>query len=123
MALRSLARGTWAPAACILRCRSGAGMPAAAPSRFLATIRNQVKQNRNRTLKETADEEALIMKEVDKVFETLSQHSKEMERLRSEMRRVVKVFAVSCGGISAYSLFWRWSNGEFAQPAAQGTSH
>ncbi|CAM0147212.1 unnamed protein product [Urochloa decumbens] len=120
MALRSLARGTWAPAACILRCRSGAGMPAAAPSRFLATIRNQ---NRNRTLKETADEEALIMKEVDKVFETLSQHSKEMERLRSEMRRVVKVFAVSCGGISAYSLFWRWSNGEFAQPAAQGTSH
>ncbi|CAN6344049.1 unnamed protein product [Urochloa humidicola] len=70
-ALRRLAMGTLGSAACALRCRSGAGMPAAAPSRFLATIRNQVKQHRNRTLKETADEEAVIMKEVDKVFETL----------------------------------------------------
>ncbi|XP_039842107.1 uncharacterized protein LOC120702388 isoform X2 [Panicum virgatum] len=41
MALRSLAKGTWGPAACALRCRSGAGMPAAAPSRFLASVRNQ----------------------------------------------------------------------------------
>ncbi|CAN6348631.1 unnamed protein product [Urochloa humidicola] len=123
MALRSLARGTWGPAAGALRCRSGAGMPAAAPARSLVTTRNQVKQHRNRTLKETADEEAVIMKEVDKVFEALSQHSKEMERLGGEMRRVVKVFAVSSGGISAYSLYWRWSNGEFTQPAPQGTSH
>ncbi|CAO2205361.1 unnamed protein product [Urochloa humidicola] len=90
MALRSLAKGTWGRAACAFRCRSGAGMPAAAPSRFLATIRNQVKQHRNRTLKETADEEAIIMKEVDKVFETLSHHGKEMERLQGEVRRVAK---------------------------------
>ncbi|XP_039842108.1 uncharacterized protein LOC120702389 isoform X1 [Panicum virgatum] len=72
MALRSLAKGTWGPAACALRCRSGAGMPAAAPSRFLASVRNQVKKHNNGTRKETSDEKALIMKELDKVFEALS---------------------------------------------------
>ncbi|CAN6339210.1 unnamed protein product [Urochloa humidicola] len=72
MALRRLATGMWGPVACALRFRSGAGMPAAAPSRFLAIIRNQAKkQHRNRTLKEAADEEAFIMKELDKVLETL----------------------------------------------------
>ncbi|CAN6348625.1 unnamed protein product, partial [Urochloa humidicola] len=65
MALRNLASGTLGPAACALRCRSGAGMPAAAPSRFLATIRNQVKQHSNGTRKETSDEKAILMKELD----------------------------------------------------------
>ncbi|CAN6339122.1 unnamed protein product [Urochloa humidicola] len=123
MALRRLATGTWGPAACALRCRSGAGMPAAAPSRFLVTIRIQVKQHTNRALKEAADEEALIMKEVDKVLETLSHHGKDMDKLRSEAWRVLKIYAASCIGISAYAFFWRWSHGEFTQPAAQGTSH
>ena len=50
MALRSLAKGTWGPAACALRCRSGAGMPAAAPSRFLASVRNQVRPSRLRDI-------------------------------------------------------------------------
>ncbi|CAN6348634.1 unnamed protein product [Urochloa humidicola] len=81
------------------------------------------KQHRNRTLKEAADEEAIIMKEVDKVFETLSHHAKDMDKLRSEIKRVTKIYAVSCIGISAYAFFWRWSHGEFTQPAAQGTSH
>ncbi|CAL4904821.1 unnamed protein product [Urochloa decumbens] len=121
MALRRLATGMWVPAACALRCRSGAGMPAAAPSRFLAIIRKQ--HSRNRTLKEAADEEALIMKEVDKVLETLSHHGKDMEKLRSEARRVIKIYAASCIGVSAYAFFWRWAHGEFTQPAAQGTSH
>ncbi|CAN6330022.1 unnamed protein product, partial [Urochloa humidicola] len=71
MALRRLATGTSGLAASALRCRSGAGMPVAASSRFLTTIRIQVKQHNNRILKEAADEEALIMKEVDKVLETL----------------------------------------------------
>ncbi|CAN6330026.1 unnamed protein product [Urochloa humidicola] len=124
MALRRLATVAWGPAGCALRCRSGTGMPAAAPSRFLTTIRNQAKkQHRNRTLKEAADEEAIIMKEVDKVFETLSHHAKDMDKLRSEIIRVTKIYAVSCIGISAYAFFWRWSHGEFTQPAAQGTSH
>ncbi|CAL4897480.1 unnamed protein product [Urochloa decumbens] len=126
MALRRLATGTWGPAASALRCScSGAGTPAAAPSRFLATVRNQTKkQHKNRTLKEAAaDEEALIMKEVDKVLETLSHHAKDMDKLGSELRRVTKIWAVSCIGVSAYAFFWRWAHGEFTQPAAQGTSH
>ncbi|CAN6348624.1 unnamed protein product [Urochloa humidicola] len=48
-------------------------MPAAAPSRFLATIRNQqVKQHNNGNRKETSDEKALLMKELNKDFEALS---------------------------------------------------
>ena len=50
MALRSLAKETSGPAACALRCRSGAGMPAAAPSLFLASVRNQVRPSRLRDI-------------------------------------------------------------------------
>ncbi|CAN6357218.1 unnamed protein product [Urochloa humidicola] len=107
MALRSLTMGTWGPATCALRCRrSGASMPAAAPSRFVATIRNQqVKQHNNGTRKETSDEKAILMNELDKVFEALSQRDKDLENLQGEVRRVVKIFAVSWVGICSYSLF------------------
>lgn len=63
------------------------------------------------------------MKELDKVFEALRQRDKDMEKLQGEVKRVVKIFAVSFVGLSSYSLFWRWKDGEFTQPAVQGTSH